>query len=331
MPTTRSRSRQLFEIPLRPVVGSRFQPTGFPDVGPGQFERPTRANERLEWTDSLLVESAQSMANHLEAVGWSRATQEPDPVLVGLPYVRVVADDDGRYLTSSRTEAHRLAAAFVKDAYLDGKGMREVIKERLGLGDDTPLAYRDIATAIFALDPLCLIHGVFFAESAKVWPGQPKIPRAVTAFVEAGGVRPAVSGGVKKDDVRHQHSETGGSKEGYGTIPFHRVEWTAEEITAFFSLDLGQFAAYGLPEPGAELLAAVARWEIRGLLDRGFRPRTACDLEPTSDEITDNTDAPLPDFESLGQEVRRLIAACGAHLGDGGPLEVRWDAKAARG
>lgn len=328
--TTRTRGRQLFEVALRPVIGSRFQPTGFPDVGPGQFARPVRNGQELEWVDALLVESAQSMANHLEAAGWSRATQAPDPVLDGLPYVRVLAADDRRYLTSSRTEAHRLAAAFVKDAFLDGQPMRDVIRDRLGLRDDTPLAYRDIAASVFSMDPMCLIHGVFFAETAKVWPGQPKIPRALTAFVEATGVRPAVSGGVKKDDVRHAHAESGGSKEGYGTIPFHRMEWTADDITAYFSLDLGQLAAYGLPEPGAELLAAIARWEVRSLLERGFRPRTACDLEPVSEDIRDREGVSLPDLDSLESEIRRLIAECREHLGDGQPIDVMWDAKKAR-
>jgi|GEM_PF-4845589 len=33
--------RQLFEIPLEPVVGSRFQPTGFPNLGAAEFDRPT--------------------------------------------------------------------------------------------------------------------------------------------------------------------------------------------------------------------------------------------------------------------------------------------------
>lgn len=102
-------TRRLYEVQLQPVIGSRFQPTGFPDIGPAQFERPAKDGNTEAM---LLVESAQSMANRLEAVGWDEGAQSPSSVLAGLPWVRVIAaDDEGRYLTSSRTEAHRLASA----------------------------------------------------------------------------------------------------------------------------------------------------------------------------------------------------------------------------
>lgn len=311
-------TRDLFDIALRPAQGSRFQPTGFPDIGAALYDRPV---DEDGWEQCLLVESAQSMANHLESQGWDRALQQPVSTFSGLPYVRVV-NADRRFLTSSRTEAHRLASAFVKDSTLDSAGMKEVIRERLALRDDTPLVPRDIAAAVFALDPLCLIHGVFFAESAKVWPGQPKIPRAVTAFVEAHDVRRAVSGGVKRDDVRHTVEATGGATEGYGFIPFHRTEWVARHILASFSIDLDQIASYGLPEPAYQLLVAAARFEIRSLLDHGFRPRTACDLVPVEPA---HVDAVLPPLETLAKEVVSLIAACGELISDPVPLEVVWD------
>ena len=50
--------RLLFAIPLRPVQGHRFQPTGFPGLGAAQFQ--------TKGGTSLLVESAQSMANRLQ-------------------------------------------------------------------------------------------------------------------------------------------------------------------------------------------------------------------------------------------------------------------------
>jgi CRISPR-associated protein Csb1 len=58
-----------------------------------------------------------------------------------------------------------------------------------------------VARACFAPDPLSLVHGVFFAR--KNWPWQPKVARAVTSFIEAYDVRPAVSGGVKRDSVHN--------------------------------------------------------------------------------------------------------------------------------
>lgn len=308
--------RQHLDVRLQPLSGARFQPTGFPDVGAALFQRPVGESD---WQDCLLLESAQSMANHLEAAAWDDGAQQPVAAFAGLPYVRVLAQD-GRYLTSSRTEPHRLAAGFVKDSALDGIGMRQVIRDRLALQDDTPLDQRQIASAVFALDPMCLVHGVFFAESAKTWPGQPKVARALTSFVEAHDVRSAISGGVKRDDVRHTVADTGGAAEGYGFVPFHRTEYVAREIVASFALDLDQLRSYGLPEPAEQLLAAAARWEVRRLLDGGFRPRTACDLA-----VVDPAEVDLPPLDELAVDLARLVGQCGDLLGDGEPLEVVWD------
>jgi CRISPR-associated protein Csb1 len=222
MTTIESDHRWLFEAELKPALGDRFQPTGFPDLGHAVYEVPAQDGQSTR--RAILVESAQSMANRLEAVGWNPVAQTPVDTLQGLPYIRVVHTDGGEYLTSSRTEAHRVASAFVKDSTLDGKKMRDVIKERLGLRDDRPISNHQIARAVFDMDPLCLIHGVFFAEGAETWPGQPRIARSLTAFVEAFDVEPAYSGGAKRDHVRHSHAEGGTSKEGYGSIIYHRTE-----------------------------------------------------------------------------------------------------------
>lgn len=312
-------ARETFHVELQPVIGSRFQPTGFPDIGAAVYERPLGDGRTRQ---DLLVESAQSMANHLEAVAWDRAAQDQVPELAGLPYVRVV-DADGEYLTSSRTEAHRLASAFVKDSTLKGRLMTEEIRERLDLRDDRPVSPHTVAAAVLALDPLCLIHGVFFAESAKVWPGQPRIARVTTAMIEAEDARPVVSGGVKRDEVRHSTSEGGGSTEGYGSIPFHRTEYVASSIRAGFSIDHAQITAFGLPDAATELLRALARWEVRGLLDRGLRLRTACDLEVMGE-------VPLPSLDELTAQVGKAITGSADLLGARGPLDVLWGGSSRR-
>jgi CRISPR-associated protein Csb1 len=53
-------SRLLMDAELAPVQGDRFQPTGFADLGAATYPLP-------DGTRMLLVESAQSMANRLEA------------------------------------------------------------------------------------------------------------------------------------------------------------------------------------------------------------------------------------------------------------------------
>ena len=149
------------------------------------------------------------------------------------------------------------------------------MRERLGLVKGLPLDHRAVARACFRLDPVSLVHGVFFAR--KGWPWQPRIARAVTSFIEASGVKPAVSGGVKRDVVINE-AKDGATAEGYGTVPHHRVEYTADKITAYFTVDHAQFRSYGLSEPATALLEALADFEIATLLDQGLRLRTRCDL-----------------------------------------------------
>ena len=308
--------RVLFDVPLEPMIGSRFQPTGFPDLGPGEFQRP-------DGTNCLLVESAQSMANHLEGQAWSEPDNDQMSVFTGLPYVRVL-DSAGSFLTSSRTEAHRLASAFVKESKSPSGPMLDVIRDRFGLSADSPMDHRRIARELFKLDPFCLLHGVFFADSK--WPGQPKIARALTGFIEASGVRRADSGGVKKDHVRHAITEgSGGSSEGYGSVPFARTEWTSESIVASFSLDLKQLRSYGLPDYATQLLADIAHWEIASLLEGGLRLRTACDLTTVSDDVRGRDGVVLASSDELGERIKAGIRHCGDLLSEAKILEVTWN------
>lgn len=196
--------------------------------------------------------------------------------------------------------------------------MFEEIGKRLGLAKDTPLNRRRMASAVAQLDPFCLVHGVFFSH--KNWPGQPKFPRAVSGVIEAHEVEPAISGGRKSDRVRHQNEEDGGgAAEGYGSVPFHRTEWTAKIIQASFVVDVELLHSYGLPQPVPELLETLALWEIRGLLDGGMRLRTACDLELQSEPTGD-----LPDKKELANRLSDLIPQARDLFGDGEPLIVEW-------
>lgn len=288
-----SANRLKITAQLRPYLGSTFQPTGFPDIGAATFDS-FADGERVP---SLLVESVQSMANRLEATAWDGATNSPVPAMAGLASVTV--ERDGQFLTSSRLEAHRLASAWIRDSSLDGEGFEGIIGERLGLEQDTPLDYPRMARAVAQMDPFCLIHGVFFSQ--KGWLGQPKFPRAISAVIEAKNVSRAVSGGRKADHVRHSLDKDeagGGTSEGYGSVPFHRVEFTAESIVASFVIDLELLRSYGLGEVATGVLEAVAQWEVRRLLDGGLRLRTACDLE-----VVDVDGADLPSEDSLATTI----------------------------
>jgi CRISPR-associated protein Csb1 len=311
--------RHIFSIPLVPVTGDRFQPTGFPDLGTATFDKFDR--DTNDWVKSLVVESEQSMANHLESVGWDSGNQKPVADLQSIPYVRVQSTD-GDYLTSSRTEAHRLSSAFIREATnAQGTNMVEYFKEAMKLKDDRPLSARHIAATILALDPLSLIHGVFFADNKL--PGQPKVTRALTSFVEAIDVRAAEYGGVKKDDVSHDSKTEGqGSKEGFGSIPFHRTLWTARSIIASFVIDLDQLQSYGLSEKATRLLEVIALWEIRTLLDGGLRLRTMCDLVPLNNEVSG-----LPSATDLSAELRQLSKEIAGEMNGGEAMTVVWGGK----
>lgn len=318
-------SRLGYDVSLAPVLGSTFQPTGFPDVGAATFTR----FDGDEQVDALLVESVQSMANRLEATAWDTAADTPVAEVAGLPYVRVVRAGTGEFLTSSRLEAHRLASPFVHTATLDGRPMFDVIRDRLGLAKDTPLHRASMARAVAALDPFCLLHGVFFAQ--KEWYGQPRFERAVSGVIEAYHVRRAVSGGRKSDRVRHQLGEDGGgTAEGYGSVPFHRTEWTARTIRASFVVDVELLRSYGLPQPVAALLEALAMWEIRSMLDGALRLRTACDLEIVGTVDSRWGGTGLPGRDELSARLAELTPRCRDVFGDGEPLTVQWSGRAAK-
>ncbi len=268
-------SRILLKARYTPTVGSSFQPTGFPDLGAAVFDRPVPEGETRT---AVLVESVQSLANHLEATAWSHSVERPVEELARLPYVEVRGKGE-RFLTSSRLDPHRLAGAYVRNAWLDGTQMLDVITDRLGLEKGVPMDWRRAYEGVFNLDPLCLVHGVFFSDPKWRDYGNPKVRRAVTAVMEAHGARPVVSGGVKRDDVNPTKGESRTSTEGYGFVPFGRTEYTAERIELGVSVDVEQIRGYGLEDGKTELLIAVALWELRMLLDRPLRLRTACDLE----------------------------------------------------
>jgi len=300
--------RTVLEVDLAPLAGRRFQPTGFPDLGAAEFDT-------ADGGKALLVESAQSVANRLEATTWDEARTDQAEDLAGLPYVRVV-DQSGTFLSSSRLEAHRLASAYVMKGKIGDVNGEKWMEERLGLAVGRPLDHRAVARACFALDPVSLIHGVFFAR--KNWPWQPKIARAVTGFIEAYQVVPAVNGGVKRDRVINEAKE-GATTEGYGTVPYHRVEYTAAQITAYFTVDHAQLRSYGLSEPATALLEALADYEIGTLLDGGLRLRTACDLRVL------DVRGRRPDAEEAAGRVAKLAAECAGELG---PItEVVWSGR----
>lgn len=255
-------TKLLFSIELQPLQGERFQPTGFPSLGAATYESKHGAN--------LLVESAQSMANRLETICWDESSDQPRAELAGLSYVRV--ERQGKYLTSSMTEAHRINSPYLLEG--SDRTFFNQIKSELAVFESGPIDRKLLARVLLKYDVGTLLHGVFLAKK-ELAGGRLRIARALSAFIEAQGVRQAISGGVKNDHV----NPSGSTKEGFGNVPFSREEFTAEKITLFVNLDLAQIRGYGLGKDIEQLLVLLALFKLRTLLDGDLRLRTACNLE----------------------------------------------------
>ena len=292
--------RLLFTVPLAPLQGQRFQPTGFPGLGAATF-RSARG-------DCLLVESAQSMANRLELTIWDEANQDVKAELKGLSHVRVVRADKS-FLTDTMLEAHRLNSPYVLNAKFESEIYFEVLGQRLKAFETGPIDRKALAATLLALDVCSLVHGVFF--SAKINKktlagGRLRVARAMSAFIEADGVRIAASGGVKNDHV----NPSGDTDVGFGNVPFARDEFTAETISLYVNIDLAQIRGYGLSDDAVRLLQLLALYKLRTLLDGNLRLRTACDLRANAETVV--AAAPsgfeLPPLTAIAADIKALLA-----------------------
>lgn len=256
-------TRILLEVDLQPVQGARFQPTGFPDLGAATYTLP-------DGSSMLLVESAQSMANRLEEVCWDQAQNTWIDALKGLPFLHV-QDQHGEYLTSSVLEAHRINSPYILEG--TDKTFFNQLKSELGDLEKGRVDLQRLAKVLLKYDPSTLLHGVFLAKK-ELAGGRLRLPRALSAFIEAKQVNVVASGGVKFDQV----DPSGDAKKGFGHVPFHRDEYTGN-ITAYFSIDLAQIRGYRLGKEVEDLLITLALFKIQRFLQNGLRLRTACDLE----------------------------------------------------
>ena len=305
-----SQPRLLIEVPLKPLQGTRFQPTGFPDLGAATY--------RHAETDMLLVESAQSMANRLEAVCWDEAADDLIPTLKGLPYVKSVLPDGT--MTNSILEAHRINSPYI----VKSKGF-EAIQTEVGFEANKPFNRKKLVHALMKFDPCSLIHGIFLEKIG----GVVRLPRILSAFIEASKVNVVANGGVKVDRVQPSSSGDstayGKAKDGYGNVPYHRDEYVAEEIKSFFNLDLAQLRGYGLPKEAEILLMALSLFKIQQFLQSGLRLRTACDLEPTGPIVVQRPKGySLPSLDVLEMELPALIRNASKNFADPIVTEVKY-------
>lgn len=301
---------------FEPVAGlDRFQPAGFPEVGHVIYKAP-RSNGAVE--NVCIVDSAASMANHLEAL-CMRGAHDYELVddLQGMPYLRCVTGEleDGRLppgkrevVVTSLTEGHRIASTYFlagrildSDGNLAGDGDSTKAKKGKGKGkanSNVPGKFEDrlvegfgivlpgssrahppadkwwnVFKTIFRYDPNALVHGVLFPQ----W--QIKIPRVLTAHLEAFGAARVDRSGVKFDRLGKTTS---------GQPIFAVDDATARQIRATFILDTALVRSFGrtngttslgLTQEQKEFLVALALWKIQRLCETPFRFRSGCHLK----------------------------------------------------
>ncbi|MCC9656849.1 type I-G CRISPR-associated RAMP protein Csb1/Cas7g [Rhodopirellula halodulae] len=296
----RSVRRLLIEAELEPVQGKRFQPTGFPDLGPATFQAGDTA--------CLLLESAQSMANRLEETIWDKSNNTVVDDLEGISYV-VVNDESEEFLTSSIVESHRLNSPYILES--KDKAFHNQLREECSVMEKGPIDRKALANTLLKYDINALIHGVFLAKQEFAG-GRLRVARALSSFIEAEQVQVAASGGVKNDHVDPQ----GDTKKGFGNVPFHREEFTAAKITAYFNVDLQQIRSYGLGEDVENLLTLLSLYKIRALLDGDLRLRTACDLQLKQDEVsaTKPNGFVLPNLGLITNSLKNAIEKCKSEM-----------------
>jgi CRISPR-associated protein Csb1 len=227
-------------------------------------------------------------------------------------------------LTTSYLEAHRLSSPYL----LNGEWAKTLAGE-MGLRDDFSLNDRRLSATLFKYDPCCLLHGVWLAlEKYKgvFSGGRVRVVRSLSGFIEASNVSVAENGGTKFDKNAARTEEEANAKTGYGTLPFHRTEFVADKIIAYFNLDLALLRGYGLGDNATRLLIALALFKIRRFLSTGLRLRTACDLQMDGDlRITKPRDGfVVPNEETLLAECQKLIAACKPSFADPPVTVVKW-------
>lgn len=313
----KDKSRLLIEANLVPMQGTRFQPTGFPDLGAASYTVPGNN------TQMLLLESAQSVANRLESTIWDEVAKDVVEPLRGIPYV--VVKQGEKVLTNSLLEAHRINSPYILGTDKKKTSFFGELQRELGISDPSPINFHKLAKVLAKYDINCLLHGAFLEKIA----GVVRMSRALSGFIEAKNVAAINSGGVKNDrvDVTGKAEGKGGAKEGFGNVIYHREEYTAAKITAYFNLDLVQIQSYCLDEAVEDLLIAIALYKIQSFLQLGLRLRTACDLDCEEVIVKRPEGFELPDLKTLTKALPALVAAAKPAFANPPVTTVKYEAE----
>lgn len=357
--------RLVLQATLVPVAGDLFQPAGFPDIGHVIYDAPRPVMEEkgegkdkklVQAKDALgnpqwdkeavcVVDSAASMANHLEAVSLdSVQTLELHPDLEGMPYLQCLTDgpktaDDkkpSRLVVTSLSEGHRLASTyFLEGLHLgpDGKFKKEkktVKKKEDGIDvekDEEVITNRPFGEVLieeFGLPKIKKLHPLpsdwwnVFSTIFRYDPNSLvhgilfpamgiKLSRVLTAHHEAFGVKRIGLSGVKFDKLGKTTS---------GQPIFSVDKETAREIRATFVIDLSLIRSFGhgangLNDSQKHFLLELALWKIGRLLSGPYRFRSGCDLKLAALSRIENGEATEIPSTALQRDIASAITSAG--------------------
>jgi len=296
-------------LPLDSLLPT-FVPAGFADVG-HSVVRDASSGENL-----VIVDSVQSLANHLEAT----LVREPGQLIDGLealPYVKLtITDAAGRTRTSSSLELpHRLASGWLCKAN-DFTDFQAVLAE--------DIKDRGIAAATFQRCPNSLLHGVFYSQLAGLDPNIAKSPRLLSAEVVAKGAQSITDGGVAKDPLvvkgdfdweavfappEKESAKAGESKVsalGVGYIVHRHQAFIAREIELSVYLAEGRIRRLPLQEPAREVLRLLARIKLALLLAEPLDLRAHCIFQVKDGAIPPE----LRDSDTLISQLQQQLQEC---------------------
>lgn len=314
--------RLVLQATLVPVTGDLFQPAGFPDIGHVIYDAPRKDGSKEK---VCVVDSAASMANHLEAVSLASAqTLELHSDLAGMPYVECVTDAPGtnsgsnptRLVVTSLSEGHRLASSYfveekkatngvlIRDGRVTTDKFGAALRNEFGIEDRThplPGDWWNVFRTIFRYDPNSLVHGILFPAMGI------KLSRVLTAHHEAFGADRVGLSGVKFDKLGKTTS---------GQPIFSVDKETAREIRATFVIDLSLIRSFGNGDNGLNndqkrFLLELALWKIGRLLSGPYRFRSGCDLKLAELNRIENGKLTKLDEQVLQRDIAAIIQSAG--------------------
>lgn len=233
----------------------RFQPTGFPNLGPALYKG-------ADGRTYLYVESVPSMANRMEQICWQTSATDTvggyNAESQGIPYVRSDWTQNRQSVaTASPLEAHRIASPYIWTT-----AFAEAFKHALGIDEGELINWPWVAQLLLYVDPGCLLHGLWISSNdgnKKILGGRIRITRSLEGYILAKDPNPVVVGVTKTDHIDTGGGDAGDSKGGLGNIISEKTYYTSPEIKTHFCIHISRLRQLGINE---QQLSALVQWAV---------------------------------------------------------------------